>query len=489
MGLIFLPPRLSSAERRLGERSRHLVRIEGYQLLMIVCAADLLAVAVPGIVGYSITKRYYPQIITAEYADLWFVITATSLLFFVALRCYGHLPLDLRSHLPRLFTGFSLSILLVAFGLFSLKVGQDYSRGWFVGWWVTSLAALTADRMVMEFVRSLLVRQGSLAQKFAIYGANDATRPIVERLRHEPGIEVVGIFDDRSSRVPAEMGGFPISGGVKQLASLAYLRRVDRVVIMLPLSAGGRITEIARVLYSLPLHIDIGFGARQGEISFRRGDCIGDVLLLAIQDRPLAEWRRVIKACEDRVLSALILLAVLPVMAIIALAIKLDSPGHVLFRQKRVGFTGDVFEVLKFRTMFATNLDPLGAQLTQRDDPRITRVGRFLRRSSLDELPQIINVLRGDMSLVGPRPHPLAAKAANIPYQDSIGSYALRHRVKPGITGWAQVNGWRGETNTVLQLRKRVEHDVFYIENWSLWFDLKILAMTLWCVFKTKNAF
>lgn len=490
MGLTFFPLRHSSIERPLREQPRHLPRIEGYQLVLIVCLADLLAIAVPGIIGYSVTKQYYPQIVTAEYANLWGVITGISLLFFFGVfRCYGHLPLDFRSQLPLLITGFSLSILLVAFGLFSLKIGQDYSRGWFVGWWLTSVVALVGERVVAEAVRSHLVKQGSLAQKFAIYGAGDAARPIIEGLRREPGIEVVGIFDDRTSRVPIEMGGIPISGGVKQMAALAHAHRIDRVVIMLPLSAGERIAEIARALYSLPLHIDVGFGARQGDISFRRGDCIGNLLLLAIQERPLAEWRRVIKAGEDITLSGLLLLAILPLMAIIALAIKLDSPGPVLFRQKRVGFTGGVFEVLKFRTMFAASTDPLGTQLTQRGDPRITRVGRYLRRFSLDELPQIINVLRGEMSLVGPRPHPLAAKAANIPYQDSIDSYALRHRVKPGITGWAQVKGWRGETNTVLQLRKRVEHDVFYIEHWSLWMDLKILAITVWCVFNTKNVF
>src|SRR5690348_7518819 len=222
MGLTFFPLRPSSIERRLGGRPRHLPRIEGYQLVLIVCMADLLAIAVPGIIGYSITKQYYPHIVTAEYANLWGVITGISLLFFVGVfRCYGNLPLDFRSHLPLLITGFSLSILLVAFGLFSLKIGQDYSRGWFVGWWLTSLAALTAERVVAEVARSHFVKQGSLAQKFAIYGAGDAARPIIESLRREPGIEVVGIFDDRSTRVPSEMGGIPISGGVKQMAALA----------------------------------------------------------------------------------------------------------------------------------------------------------------------------------------------------------------------------------------------------------------------------
>ena len=241
MGLTFFPLRHSSIERQLGDRPRHIPHIEGYQLVLIVCMADLLAIAVPGIIGYAITKHYHPLIVTAEYANLWGVITGIALVFFFGVfRCYGHLPLDFRSQLPLLFTGFSLSILLVAFGLFSLKIGQDYSRGWFVGWWLASLAALTAERVVAERVRSHLVKQGALAQKFAIYGAGDATRPVIEGLRREPGIEIVGIFDDRSSRVPTEMGGIPISGGVKHMAALAHAHRIDRVVIMLPLSAGTR---------------------------------------------------------------------------------------------------------------------------------------------------------------------------------------------------------------------------------------------------------
>jgi len=166
----------------------------------------------------------------------------------------------------------------------------------------------------------------------------------------------------------------------------------------------------------------------------------------------------------------------------------LDSRGPVFFKQKRLGVNNLPFEVFKFRTMYIEQADQLGNQLTQAGDPRITRVGRFLRTTSLDELPQLINVLRGEMSLVGPRPHALAASAAGVSYARAVGGYPIRHRVKPGITGWAQVNGWRGETNTIEQIRRRVEHDLYYIENWSLTFDLLILGRTLVAVLSRENA-
>jgi lipopolysaccharide/colanic/teichoic acid biosynthesis glycosyltransferase len=175
-------------------------------------------------------------------------------------------------------------------------------------------------------------------------------------------------------------------------------------------------------------------------------------------------------------------------MLVIGLLIKLDSRGPVFFKQKRLGANNLPFNLLKFRSMYVEHEDPFGHQLTRAGDPRITRVGRFLRMASLDELPQLINVLRGDMSLVGPRPHPLGASAAGISYARAISEYPIRHRVKPGITGWAQVNGWRGETTTIEQIQRRFEHDLYYVENWSLGFDFLILGRTVFAVLSRANA-
>jgi Undecaprenyl-phosphate glucose phosphotransferase len=464
-------------------------RLRTYQALTIVGFCDFLVIAVVGAIGIVFVTHVYPQITPVQYATLWLIISISSLLCFVGSGCYRTLPSDFRAQLPTLFIGFSLPILLVTFVLFSLKVGEAYSRGWIIGWWATGLIALAVDRLAAERVRSDLVNRGHLTEKYAIFGADESARAMIERLKRHRGIEIVSIFDDRRTRVPPEIAGIPVGGGIAELAHAAQDSAIDRVIITLPTTAGERIRDLAKTLYPLPLQIDVGVDALHGKINFRRGSLVAGSLLLELYDRPLGDWRYVVKACEDKLIAAVVLLLISPLLAAIALAIKIDSPGPVLFRQKRYGFTGKIFEVLKFRTMYVDKADPLGEQLTQRNDPRVTRIGHYLRRTSLDELPQIFNVLRNEMSLVGPRPHPLSAKAANIRYQDAIDHYALRHRVKPGMTGWAQVNGWRGETETLVQLQKRVEYDLFYIEHWSLWLDLQILARTACCFFRTKNTF
>ena len=212
-------------------------------------------------------------------------------------------------------------------------------------------------------------------------------------------------------------------------------------------------------------------------------------MLVGLTRRPLKDWDAFAKRAFDLLVGGALLLATAPVMLAIALLIKLDSPGPVFFRQKRYGFNNRTIDVLKFRTMFHHARDPFGDRLTQRGDARITSIGALLRRTSLDELPQLLNVMRGEMSLVGPRPHALHAKAADRLYGDVVDGYARRHRVKPGITGWAQVNGWRGETRTEAQIENRVAHDLYYIENWSIGLDLKILVLTLWREMRSQHAF
>ena len=207
---------------------------------------------------------------------------------------------------------------------------------------------------------------------------------------------------------------------------------------------------------------------------------------LSVFEKPISDWNYVLKLIEDKLLGSIILLLNLPLLGIIALAIKLDSPGPVLFKQNRYGFNNELFEVFKFRTMFVDRPPEEGVPQATRNDPRVTRVGNFLRRTSLDELPQLFNVIMGTMSLVGPRPH---AVEHNEQYDSLIQGYSARHRVKPGITGWAQVNGSRGETDTTEKMLERVRYDVFYIENWSLFLDIRILIMTLFVALSQKNAY
>jgi exopolysaccharide biosynthesis polyprenyl glycosylphosphotransferase len=200
-------------------------------------------------------------------------------------------------------------------------------------------------------------------------------------------------------------------------------------------------------------------------------------------------WIAVLKRGEDLLITIVLVLFTLPLLLLIAIAIKLESPGPVLFRQERYGLTEQRFKVLKFRTMYHQSRDDLCDRQTERNDERVTRVGACLRRHSLDELPQLFNVLAGDMSLVGPRPHAINTNLQGRMLENLVDGYALRHLVKPGITGWAQVNGWRGDIDTIEKLRQRVEHDLFYIANWSLMLDARIIAQTVARVWRDETAF
>jgi exopolysaccharide biosynthesis polyprenyl glycosylphosphotransferase len=211
--------------------------------------------------------------------------------------------------------------------------------------------------------------------------------------------------------------------------------------------------------------------------------------LYPLAERPLRRWNAIAKRAEDIVISSVALIFLGPLMLIVALAVKLDSPGPALFRQRRHGFNNREIEVYKFRSMRTDMADPTGGAQTRRGDQRITRIGGFLRRSSIDELPQILNVLRGEMSLVGPRPHPVGMRTKDMLCHEIVETYAHRHRVKPGITGWAQINGSRGATSEPEQLRRRVDLDLYYIEHWSILLDLKIMFQTAHSLIATKNAF
>jgi exopolysaccharide biosynthesis polyprenyl glycosylphosphotransferase len=217
---------------------------------------------------------------------------------------------------------------------------------------------------------------------------------------------------------------------------------------------------------------------------------VGDLAVFDMADRPISDWNLVFKWIFDKVvaLSALILLA--PIMVVAAIAIKLESKGPVFFMQNRHGFNNELIKIYKFRSMRTDMLDHHAVKQVTRDDPRVTRVGKFIRKTSIDELPQLFNVLKGELSIVGPRPHALQAKADNRLYYDAVEGYFARHRVKPGMTGWAQINGWRGETDTIDKIMQRVNHDLYYIDHWSILFDLYIVAMTpVSLVSKNENAY
>jgi Undecaprenyl-phosphate glucose phosphotransferase len=327
-------------------------------------------------------------------------------------------------------------------------------------------------------------------RRVAVVGVNDYSHEFISRMAADPSqtATVIGLYADNEDQVSLEPS-CNVLGRLDDLAERGRRERIDAVVLALPLSDLDRIVRSRLALSSVDADIYVAAKVLDFTCKRSRADRLGGHAVIKISSRPLTEWQMLQKGVLDRVLGALLLVLTLPVMLLIAVAIKLDSPGPALFRQLRLGLNGATFVMFKFRSMYHHMADLTADRQTTRDDPRVTPVGRFLRRTSLDELPQLINVLRGDMSLVGPRPHAVNTKAGNELFADAVAEYAQRHRVKPGITGWAQVNGWRGETRTRSQLEQRVAHDLHYIDNWSLKLDLKIILLTAVREFNSKVAF
>jgi Undecaprenyl-phosphate glucose phosphotransferase len=333
-------------------------------------------------------------------------------------------------------------------------------------------------------------RAGRLGEVVAIVGAGPMAQRLLRSMNGtHGGPRIFGVYDDDAPALPGRCMGHAILGSIDELVQDVRAHRIDTVIVALPSTTDHLLVETLNKLSLVPVDVKLCPGEFAMRLGAVQASHIGGHTFLNVIDRPLRDWRWIAKNVEDRVIGALILTLISPVMMAIALLIRLDSPGPALFRQKRYGFNNQLIEVLKFRTMYQEESDANGERLTQRNDPRITRVGAFLRRTSLDELPQFLNVLRGDMSIVGPRPHALSAKAGTLLYQEAVKYYDARHRMKPGITGWAQVNGWRGETDTLEQIRKRVEHDLYYIEHWSIALDLRIIARTVVGGFTGRNAF
>jgi len=393
----------------------------------------------------------------------------------------------------RIAGGWTLAFLVVFAAMFFLKLDGALSRVWMATWFLVGFGALAVGRVILAQFVSLLVSAGRLQQRAVIVGGGAIGADLLRELakNDEAEVQMLGVFDDRSDeRSPDTVEGYPKLGNVDDLVDFARSTRVDLVIFALPITAEQRILQMLRKLWVLPIDIRLAAHANRLRFRPRSYSYVGKVPVLDLFDKPIADWDIVIKQTFDRVVGALALVALSPILAATAVAIKLDSPGPVLFKQKRYGFNNELIEVFKFRSMYADQLDPTAAKLVTRGDPRVTRVGRFIRKTSIDELPQLINVVfKGDLSLVGPRPHAVHAKAADRQYDEVVDGYFARHRVKPGITGWAQVNGWRGETDTQEKIQQRVEHDLYYIENWSILLDLYILAITPISLLKSENAY
>jgi Undecaprenyl-phosphate glucose phosphotransferase len=460
----------------------------------VVRIIDFVALSAIGIAlyfGYVVPLNGFAW----EFVAAILGVAATAVISFQAADLYqvqlfrGHLR-----QMTRMISSWTFVFLLFIGVSFIAKLGSEISRIWLTAFFITGLAALFAGRM---FLRSLVrrwARQGRLDRRTVIVGADDNGEDLVRALQiqEDSDIKVLGVFDDRNDeRAMDTCAGSPKLGKVDDVLELARRTRIDLVLFALPISAETRILEMLKKLWVLP--VDIRLSAHTNKLRFRPRSYsyLGKVPTLDVFKAPITDWDLVMKWLFDHVVGFAILMLALPVMGLVALAVKLDSPGPVLFRQKRFGFNNERIDVFKFRSMYHHEADPTASKVVTKNDPRVTRVGRFIRKTSLDELPQLFNVVfKNNLSLVGPRPHAVQGKLQSRLFDEAVDGYFARHRVKPGITGWAQINGWRGEVDTDEKIQKRVEFDLYYIENWSVLFDLYILLKTpLALMTKSENAY
>ncbi|MEO1264926.1 MAG: undecaprenyl-phosphate glucose phosphotransferase, partial [Pseudomonadota bacterium] len=359
---------------------------------------------------------------------------------------------------------------------------------WYLTWLALSFVLVFGHRVIAASVLRNLAIDGRFNTRISVYGAGIIARRAADFLTNGPdGLNFVGVYDDRGTPGRVNDEGLTVMGTIDDLIAAGRRGEIDQVIIALPQSADRRVAQIARKLEQLPVSLHVVTHMASDLVdpqSSHKVSALGPLGMLDVKQNPHADWRPIAKRAEDLVLASLFLIALAPVFALIAAAIKLDSKGPVLFRQRRRGMNLSVFHVLKFRTMHVLE-DGETIEQAKRDDDRTTRVGRFLRRTSLDELPQLWNVLVGEMSLVGPRPH---AVAHDDTWADLLSQYVNRAQVKPGITGLAQISGARGQIGRDSDLRARVERDLEYIAQWSVLLDLNIIVKTIWAVVRGKNA-
>jgi Undecaprenyl-phosphate glucose phosphotransferase len=436
------------------------------RLAEIVCL--LGALAVPALAGMVAPEGVLPALIPA--LALWLVVSRRS--------GYPSPTRLKRLHgLGAALAGWAGVMVLLWPIMLLLKTGlknpDAYSPFWFLSWLVAGMAGLILCRGLAALAFAWLEAQGALRRRVVILGAGPLGLRLARRIESNPdtGLALAGHYDDAGV-------------GVQEALTTIGETGTDCVVIALPLTEEARIAELVEELRGLAVDVSLAM-----DFGVSGGPTLAGIPIFVAAERPLQDWQLFVKRVEDCVVAGLALLVFGPLLGLAALAIRLDSPGPVFFRQPRRGFNQRIFSVYKFRTMYVEHTDVFGNRLVSRGDTRVTRVGKWLRKTSIDEVPQLFNVLQGDMSIVGPRPHPLNAKAGERLYPDVVPRYPVRHRMKPGITGWAQVNGWRGETDTEEKIERRVEHDLYYIDNWSPLFDLKVILMTFTLGLWSKNAF
>lgn len=448
--------------RRLAALNTGKIVSDGYFIIETCMIAVLAAMAA----GTTLSLQSWQQPQTAAY--LLAPVAAAALLKARGLYDFEQLAGFFRS-IAQVLLWVALVIGTAGLISYGLDGTQALSGPWFAAWLLATLLALTVLRASGSWLCGRLLRAGAIRQSVAVFGEAAAAQGAVQVLAKEEMFST-----------PAALFGAHGQGGVDALIEGARAEEFETIVIATDAPAGRQTEQLLAKLEHLPCEVKICLPLKREA----PGSCAPEFALFSVQSQPIGGWGLVVKRTLDVGLAAAGLIALAPVLLLAALAIKLDSSGPVLFTQRRHGLNRQVFEIFKLRTMSVME-DGAEAVQAARKDARVTRVGALLRKTSIDELPQLLNVLKGDMSLVGPRPHPLSLDNQ---YEDQIQIYSHRHKVKPGITGWAQIHGHRGPTDRPGLMQRRVQHDLDYIDNWSLWLDVKILAATPFLGFIHKNA-
>ncbi len=448
---------------------------------------DTLVVFIAGWLAYFV--RFNESVFPSSYGAALFIALLMTPLVFSFYQIYTSLRVkSFIKHIINLMEAVCLLGFILAGLSFFTKSGDAFSRTWFVLWMVFAIILLIAFRCSLLFFLRFMRSHGLNERRVVIFGAGELGEKFAGSVQQAlwTGFRIITFIDDHAQEKPATIHGISVIQTPEHLSQYLHEQDIDEIWLALPLHDESRVKIILHELHHQTITtrfvLDI-FGLDL--LSHSVADIAG-YPVLNIRSSPMVGVNRLVKAIEDRFIAGIILCLISPLLLLIAASVKLTSRGPVFFKQQRLGWDGRVIKVYKFRTMVLhEERDGVVSQATIADK-RVTLFGRFLRRTSLDELPQFINVLQGRMSIVGPRPHALAH---NELYKEAIYTYMQRHRVKPGITGWAQINGWRGETDTIDKMKKRVEYDLYYINNWSLGFDLKIILLTIVRGFVSKNAY
>ncbi len=465
--------------------TRGLLRRQNPLLYFSVRLADALAILTAGLLIYL--WKFDTLELLGKYLTVTVIGALLASVFFPRAGAYRNWRGDhILINFQRLLMAWGAVAVCLLTVAFLTKTTTLISRQWFILWIAVSVPLFVVYRAILRLFLRRYVENHWQKTRIVIVGAGDLARDIAGRIRAAQwsGFEIVGFFSNNGDKSDDndDILGKKDDIGRYLIDHQQGPSAIDEVWIALPLEDYAVVREVIHSLRHIPVAIrfipDIfEFRLINHDISQIEG-----IPVIDLNVTPMVGTNRMLKAVEDRVLSLLILLMISPVMLFVAIGVKLSSPGPVFYRQERVSWNGQSFEMLKFRSMPVQAEDESGPKWATPGEARATRFGRFIRRTSLDELPQFINVLKGEMSIVGPRPErPFFIDK----FKDEIPDYMQKHLVKAGITGWAQINGWRGDTN----LEKRIEYDLFYIENWSLWFDLKIIFLTIFKGFIHKNAY